>query len=140
MADTSLSPRPRPSPAHSERCPLSRTSKRGRPALVHNLRSGAAVALPEVSGEPSRDGHAESGHAVEHLAADPGLDLLRGQSPGAERSADDDLVAQHPGLDERAPAVADGLLPSQSALGGVGVPAAETSLTTAVARGGMITV
>ena len=31
---------------------------------------------------------------------------------------DDGLVAQHPGLDERAPAVADCLLPSQSALGG----------------------
>ncbi len=106
------------------------------------------MALAEVSGEPSRDGHAESGHAVEHLAADPGLDLLCGQSPGAERSADDGLVAQHPGLDERAPAVADGLLPSQSLAAiismwrsrGVGVSAAETSLTTAVARGGMITV
>src|SRR5271166_6542413 len=82
MADTSLSPRPRPSPAHSERCPLSRTSKRGRPALVHNLRSGAAVALPEVSGEPSRDGHAESGHAVEHLAADPGLVKQRANQRG----------------------------------------------------------
>ena len=65
-------------------------------ALAHNLRSGALVALAEVSGEPSRDGHAESSHAVEHLAADPGLDLLCGQSPGAERSAEDDLVAQIP--------------------------------------------
>ncbi len=71
--------------------------------------TGAAVPLPEVSGDPSRDGHAESGHAVEHLAADPGLDFLCGQSPGAERSADDGLVAQHPGLDERAPAFASAM-------------------------------
>ena len=87
-------------------------------ALVHNLRSGGSGGPPEVSGEPSRDGHAEGGHAVEDLAADPGLDRLCRQSPGAERSAGDGLVAQHPGLEERAPAVADGLLPSQSALGG----------------------
>ncbi len=35
--------------------------------------------------------------------------FLCGQSPGAERSADDGLVAQHPGLDERAPAFASAM-------------------------------
>ena len=62
-------------------------------ALVRNLRSGGSGGPPGGSGEPSRDGHAESGHAVEHLAADPGLDLLCGQSPGAERLADDGVSA-----------------------------------------------
>jgi hypothetical protein len=117
-------------------------------ALVHKSGSWRVVAFLETSGDLPTDGHAESGHAVEHLAADPGFDLLCGQRPGAERSADDGLVAQHCGLDERAPAVADGLLPSQSALAaiismwrsrGVGVPAAAASLATAVVRGGMIT-
>ena len=44
------------------------------------------------SGDLPGDRHAEAGHAVDHLAGDPGLDLLRGQSPGPEAPADQNLV------------------------------------------------
>ena len=32
--------------------------------------------------------HAEAGHAVDHLAGDPGFDLLGGQTPGSEAPAE----------------------------------------------------
>jgi hypothetical protein len=59
---------------------------------VHNSRSGRPLALLEVSGGLSRDGHAKSGHAVEHLTADPGLDLLSGQSLESEEEPPDVII------------------------------------------------
>src|SRR5215204_1336415 len=69
-----------------------------------------------LSGDALRHRHAEPGHPVEHRAGDPGLGLLAGQSPGAEATTDDGLVPEHGGFAERAPAVADRLLPAQAAL------------------------
>src|SRR5215203_4398215 len=69
-----------------------------------------------LSGDALRHRHAEPGHPVEHRAGDPGLGLLAGQSPGAEATTDDGLVPEHGGFPERAPAVADRLLPTQAAL------------------------
>src|SRR3954464_14577875 len=69
-----------------------------------------------LSGDALRHRHAEPGHPVEHRAGDPGLGLLAGQSPGAEATTDDGLVPEHGGFPERAPAVADRLLPAQAAL------------------------
>src|SRR5687767_2308666 len=43
-------------------------------------------------GDLPGDRHAEAGHAVDHLAGDVGFDLLRGQSPGPEAPADQNLV------------------------------------------------
>src|SRR3954447_27063811 len=68
-----------------------------------------------LSGDALRHRHAEPGHPVEHRAGDPGLGLLAGQSPGAEATTDDGLVPEHGGFPERAPAVADRLLPAQAA-------------------------
>src|SRR5688572_32885569 len=62
------------------------------------------------SGDLPGDWHAEAGHAVDHLAGDVGLDLLRGQSPGAEAPADQDLVPVESGFHERALAATDGFL------------------------------
>src|SRR3954468_6539594 len=67
-----------------------------------------------LSGDALRHRHAEPGHAVEHRAGDPGLGLLAGQSSGAEATTDDGLVPEHGGFPERAPAVADRLLPAQA--------------------------
>src|SRR5215207_5379650 len=58
--------------------------------------------------------HPEVGHAVQHRAADPGFGLLSRQSPGAKPATDDGFVAEHGRLSERAPAVADCLLPAQA--------------------------
>src|SRR3954464_14231248 len=69
-----------------------------------------------LSGDALRHRHAEPGHPVEHRAGDPGLGLLAGQSSGAEATTDDGLVSEHGGFPERAPAVADRLLPAQAAL------------------------
>src|SRR4051794_20802824 len=69
-----------------------------------------------LSGDALRHRHAEPGHPVEHRAGDPGLGLLAGQSPGAQATTDNGLVAEHGGFPERAPAVADRLLPAQAAL------------------------
>src|SRR5215217_6112092 len=68
-----------------------------------------------LSGDTLRHRHAELGHSVEHRTGDPGLGLLAGQSPGAKVPTDDGFVAEHGGFPERAPAVADRLLPSQAA-------------------------
>src|SRR5918998_1216476 len=67
-----------------------------------------------LSGGALRQRHTEPGHPVEHRAADLSLGLLGGQSPGPKASTDDRLVAGHGGLRERAPAVADRLLPAQA--------------------------
>src|SRR3954466_15895462 len=69
-----------------------------------------------LSGDALRYRHAEPGHPVEHRAGDPGLGLLAGQSPGAEATTDNGLVPAHGGFPERAPTVADRLLPAQAAL------------------------
>src|SRR5918912_165978 len=69
-----------------------------------------------LSGDTLRYRPAELGHPVEHRAGDPGLGLLAGQSPGAKAPTDDGLIAEHGGFPERAPAVANRLLPSQAAL------------------------
>src|SRR6476469_1968663 len=69
-----------------------------------------------LSGDALRYRHAEPGHPVDHRAGDPGLGLLAGQSPGAEATTDDGLIPEHGGFAERAPAVADRLLPAQAAL------------------------
>src|SRR3954451_16366813 len=69
-----------------------------------------------LSGDALRHRHAEPGHSVERRAGETGLGLLAGQSPGAEATTDDGLVRKHGGFAERAPAVADRLLPAQAAL------------------------
>src|SRR5918997_5411642 len=66
------------------------------------------------SGGALRQRHTEPGHPVEHRAADPSLSLLGRQGPGAKTTTDDGLVPEHGGLPERAPAVADPLLPPHS--------------------------
>src|ERR671939_2178680 len=69
-----------------------------------------------LAGDTLRHRHAEPGYPVEHRTGDPGLGLLAGQSPGAKAPTDDGLVAEHGGFPERAPAIANRLLPSQAAL------------------------
>src|SRR5215204_3000135 len=69
-----------------------------------------------LSGDTLRHRHTEPGHPVEHRAGDPSLGFLAGQSPGAKAPTDDGLVAEHGGFPERAPAIADRLLPTQAAL------------------------
>src|SRR3954451_340563 len=69
-----------------------------------------------LSGDALRYRHAEPDHPVERRAGDPGLGFLAGQSPGAEATTDNGLVPEHGGFPERAPAVADRLLPTQAAL------------------------
>src|SRR5918998_4960121 len=69
-----------------------------------------------LSGGALRHRHAEPGHPIEHRAGDPGFRLLTGQSPSPETTTDDDLVAEHGGLPERAPAVAHRLLPPHAPL------------------------
>src|SRR3954462_7498024 len=77
---------------------------------------GAERSLDALSGDALRHRHPEPGHPVEHRAADPGFGLLGRQSPGAQATTDDGLVAEHGGLPKRAPAVADRLLPAQAPL------------------------
>src|ERR671917_935596 len=67
-----------------------------------------------LSGGALRQRHTEPGHPVEHRAADLSLGLLGGQSPGPKAPTDDRLVAEDGGLPERAPAVADRLLPAHA--------------------------
>src|SRR3954470_12598257 len=90
---------------------------RYRVVLVHKSAVGRGVGSYRcLSGDALRHRHAEPGHPVEHRAGDPGLGLLAGQSPGAEATTDNGLVAEHGGFPERAPAVADRLLPAPAAL------------------------
>src|SRR3954467_6653875 len=72
--------------------------------------------LGTFSGDALRHRHPEPGHPVEHRAADPGFGLLGRQSPGAQAATDDSFVAEHGGLPQRAPAVADRRLPAQALL------------------------
>jgi hypothetical protein len=74
--------------------------------------------LCRFSGDLPADWHAEAGHAVDHLAGDPGLDLLRGQSPGPEAPADQNLVPVESGFNQGPLAVIDGFLPAYSAFPG----------------------
>src|SRR3954471_22646325 len=84
--------------------------------LVHNSGGGCGLVLAARSGDALRHRHTEPGHAVEHRAADPGFGLLGRQCPGAQAATDEGFVAEHGGLPERAPAVADRLLPAQAPL------------------------
>src|SRR4051812_15653372 len=68
------------------------------------------------SGDPSGERHAEAGHAVDHLAGNPGLDLLGGQSPGAEAPADQNLVPMESRFHECPLAIASCGLPAHPAL------------------------
>src|SRR3954453_20508497 len=77
---------------------------------------GAERSLDALSGDALRHRHPEPGHPVQHRAADPGFGLLGRQRPGAQATTDDGLVAEHGGLPQRAPAVADRLLPAQAPL------------------------
>src|SRR3954465_13015262 len=77
---------------------------------------GAERSLDALSGDALRHRHPEPGHPVQHRAADPGFRFLSQQSPGAQAATDDSFVAEHGGLPERAPAVADRLLPAQAPL------------------------
>ena len=70
------------------------------------------------SGDLPGDRHAEAGHAVDHRAGDPGLDLLRGQSPGAEAPADQNLVPMESGFNQGPLPITDGFLPAYSAFPG----------------------
>src|SRR4051812_25953050 len=70
------------------------------------------------SGDLPGERHAEAGHAVDHRAGDPGLDLLRGQSPSPKAPADQNLVPVESGFHERALPIADGFLPAHSTLPG----------------------
>src|SRR3954464_12087529 len=74
--------------------------------------------LCRFSGDLPGDRHAEAGHAVDHLAGNPGLDLLRGQSPGAEAPADQNLVPVESGFNQGPLSVSDGFLPAHSAFPG----------------------
>src|SRR3954452_15469638 len=76
----------------------------------------AERSLDALSGDALRHRHPEPGDPVEHRTADPGFGLLGRQSPGAQAATDDSFVAEHGGLSERAPAVADRLLPAQAPL------------------------
>src|SRR3954470_2324181 len=69
-----------------------------------------------LSGAALRHRHAEPGHPVEQRARDPGLGLLAGERQGAKATTYDVLVPEHSGFPERAPAIADRLLPAQAAL------------------------
>ena len=70
------------------------------------------------SGDLPGERHAEAGHAVDHRAGDPGLDLLRGQSPSPKAPADQNLVPVESGFHERALPIADDFLPAHSTLPG----------------------
>ena len=82
------------------------------------------------SGDLPGDRHAEAGHAVDHRAGDAGLDLLRGQSPGPEAPADQNLVPVESGFNQGPLAVIDGFLPAYSAFPGehLDVPVALSGL------------
>src|SRR5258708_25422000 len=60
------------------------------------------------------DRHAEAGHSVEDVAADPCLGLLIGQSPGGKTPADDGLVSVHRGFTEAPPGISGAALPSKA--------------------------
>jgi hypothetical protein len=82
------------------------------------------------SGDLAGDRHAEAGHAVDRRAGDPGFDLLRGQSPGAEAPADQNLVPMESGFNQGPLAVTNGFLPAYSAFPGehLDVPVALSGL------------
>src|SRR3954466_8302542 len=77
---------------------------------------GAERSLDALSGDALRHRHPEPGHPVQHRAADPGFRFLSRQSPGAKTPTDEGFVAEHGGLPQRAPAVADRRLPAQAPL------------------------
>jgi putative DNA primase/helicase len=82
------------------------------------------------SGDLPGDRHAEVGHAVDHRAGDPGLDLLGGQSPGPEAPADQNLVPVESGFNQGPLSVTDGFLPAHPAFPGkhLDVPVALSGL------------
>jgi hypothetical protein len=78
----------------------------------------AVLGRRSPSGDLPGDRHAEAGHAVDHLAGDPGLDLLREQTPGAEAPADQNFVPVESRFHECPPAIARHGLPAHSAFPG----------------------
>jgi hypothetical protein len=80
------------------------------------ISASALSPLCLCSGDLPGDWHAEAGHAVDYLAGDADLDLLRGQSPSPKPPADQTFVPVESGFHERALAVTDGVLPAHSAL------------------------
>src|SRR3954453_13180161 len=74
--------------------------------------------LCRFSGDLPGDRHAEAGHAVYHLAGNPGIDLLRGQSPGADTQDDQNLVPLESGFSHGPLSVSDGFLPADPAFPG----------------------
>ena len=54
--------------------------------------------LGTFSGDALRHRHTEPSHPVEHRAADPGFGFLGRQSPGAQATTDDGLVAGYGGF------------------------------------------
>jgi hypothetical protein len=85
-------------------------------ALVHKWHWERISPSVPVLRRPS--GNAEAGHAVDHLAGDPGLDLLGGQTPGSEAPADQNLVPMESGFHECPLAIASHGLPAHSAFPG----------------------
>jgi hypothetical protein len=98
------------------------------------------------SGDLSGERHAEAGHAVDHRTGDAGFDLLRGQSPGPEAPADQNLVPVESGFNQGPLSVTNGFLPAHSAFVGehlnvlVALRVSAVSLRTAFDLGGMTTV
>src|SRR4051812_10726325 len=70
------------------------------------------------SGDLPGERHAEAGHAVDHRAGDPGLDLLGGQSPSPKAPADQNLVPVESGFNQGPLPITDGFLPAHSTLPG----------------------
>src|SRR4051812_7406172 len=70
------------------------------------------------SGDLPGDWHAEAGHAVDDLAGDPGLDFLRGQSPGSKAPADQNLVPVESRFNQGPLPITNGVLPAHSAFPG----------------------
>ena len=79
---------------------------------VHQRHARPKHQLEVFSTDTPERRHAQAGHPVQHRAGDLGLGFLGRKRPGAQATADDDLVAEHGGFRVRPPAVADRLLPS----------------------------
>src|SRR3954447_14319170 len=92
--------------AISASCPRQRESHPGRGCRAYypdrlwcvNQAVDVRRSLGTFSGDALRHRHTEPGHPVEHRAADPGFGLLGRQSPGAQTTPDDGLVAEHGSL------------------------------------------
>ena len=77
-----------------------------------------APTCPPVEASPNPDGgwHAKACHPVQHVASNLCFDLLTGQSPGEESTANDGFVPIHRGLNEASPVVAKTTLPADATM------------------------